>query len=814
MYEFSPISERIRILREKIRNRVIPVDAVRALAITESYRKNETLLPMLKRAYALKDVLEAMPLDVEEHEMFVGSLGAEFCGSSIFPEWTGESWIPGYVEEGIYTKGEDGFYHTPKDDVGPLIFSEQTYKDLVSIRDFWKDRIATAPIRDWQPKGFAKFQALRMSSYMKEKDAISSPVGHLTPGHGKIIRVGYKAIRDQAQQWLDEHEGDLMGDDFSKDVFYTAVVIVCDAAIAYIKRYAQMCRDKAAVWEEEPRKAELLRMADSLEWISEKPARSFFEACQAALLYQLILQLEAGYPALSFGRFDQYTGPYYKADIEAGLLTREQAQEIVDSTFLKLHSLYRVFPPVVTASTGVNTYYHTTIGGVDPDTGEDATNDVTYMVLESLGRLKLHDPTISLRVHEGTPDRLWGCALETSKLVGGLPLFQNDEIIIPTLRKEVGFSLRDARDYSLIGCQEIVGSGNDFPAPNGYNPPHTSLHYGTILAMALNDGKNPANGEQCPIHTGYLYEMKDIEEVKAAFEKISRYGLHWMVSMNNYTEYLSRWTISHPILSISMEGCMESGKDIVQGGCKYNSFGGTASGLATIADSLSTIEYMCFEKKLCTTKELYDAVMANWEGYDELRQRIVSEVPHFGNGDPKADRFMTWVQDLYYGLCGECSSVRSKVYKAGLYGATDHINQGYTTWATPDGRHFGEPIADAASPAQGRDLNGPTAIFRSACCYDQARYVDGIALNLRIHPSAVSNDEGIAKLRDLTKAYFKSGGLETQYNIVSSETLRAAQKDPETYRDLVVRIAGFSSYFVELTKDGQEDVIRRHENLL
>ena len=814
MYTFSPVSPRIQTLRQQIRDRVIPVDSTRAVAITESFKKNATLTPMLKRAYAVRDILSSMSLSVAENEMLVGSLGDGFCGSSIYPEWNGESWIPNFIEKGIYTLGEDGLYHTPKDDVGPLTITPETYKDLADMREFWNANCATAALRAWQPEGFKQFRDLRMSSYIPEKDAISSPAGHLTPGHAKILRLGYGAIRKQAQDWLDARFGNMMGEDADKCVFYTAVTIICDAAADYIRRYAAVCRGSAETCEDSTRKAELLAMAESLDWIAEKPARNFREACQAAVMYQLLLQLEAGYPALSFGRFDQYTWPYLKKDMEDGVLDRQQAQEIVDSVFLKLHSLYRVFPPIVTASTGVNTYYHTTIGGVDPDSGKDASNLITYMVLESIARLKLHDPTISLRVHKDSPDELWNCAIETSKLVGGLPLFQNDEVIIPTLVKEVGFELRDARDYSLIGCQEIVGSGNDFATPNGYSPPHCSIHYGTVMAMAINNGINPTNGNRCPIETGYLYEMESIEDVKAAVEKIVRYGIKWMATMSNYTEYIAKSTISHPLLSISMDNCMESGKDIVQGGAKYNSFGGTATGLATVADSLSTIQYLCFDKKICTTRQLYDAVMANWEGYELLREQALQGAPHYGNADPAADAMMKWIVDLYYDVCQECFSGRCKVYKSGMYGATDHLNQGRITWATPDGRRCGEPLADAASPAQGRDVNGPTAVLNSALSFDHHRFVDGMALNIRIHPSSVSNDQGICKLRDLTKTYFQNGGLELQYNIVSTDTLRAAQANPEEYRDLVVRIAGFSAYFVELTKAGQDDVIRRNENML
>ena len=204
--------------------------------------------------------------------------------------------------------------------------------------------------------------------------------------------------------------------------------------------------------------------------------------------------------------------------------------------------------------------------------------------------------------------------------------------------------------------------------------------------------------------------------------------------------------------------------------------------------------------------------MANWEGYEVLRQQILPKVPHFGNDDPYADKYMKWICDVYYAICGECHSVRSKVYKSGLYGASDHVAQGYHTWATPDGRKTGEPLADAASPAQGRDVNGPTSVFNSSCSVYYEKFMDGIALNLRIHPTALRGEDGISKLRDMTKVYFENGGLEVQYNVVSSETLRAAQKDPKTYRDLVVRIAGYSAYFVELNRDCQNDIISRHEN--
>lgn len=257
---------------------------------------------------------------------------------------------------------------------------------------------------------------------------------------------------------------------------------------------------------------------------------------------------------------------------------------------------------------------------------------------------------------------------------------------------------------------------------------------------------------------------------------------------------------------------MEKGLDVVRGGAKYNSYGSTAVGLATVADSFTTIKYMCFDKKLISLRELYDAFMADWEGYENLRQQILSEVPHYGNGDDYADSEMAWLVNAYLDICRECHSSRSKIFKGGLYSAASHVAQGYTTWATPDGRKAGKPIADAASPAQGRDKLGPTAVLKSALCFDHARLMNGLALNIRIHPTALRGEDGAKKLRSLTQSYMARGGMEVQYNIVSSDTLRAAQAAPEEYRDLVVRIAGYSAYFNELSFDCQNDLISRTEN--
>jgi formate C-acetyltransferase len=813
MVSFRPVTDRIAQMREMIRNRVIQLDSERALIVTEAYRDCINLVPTIRRPTILKAVASRVTLRVEDFDVLVGNRGRYFSSNVSYPENNeGPGWVIDAIRAGEWTFSEaDGLWHNPKTDDLRLSASPEDVEAIERIQEFWKGRTFDCIGDGWAPAGLDELKRLgatKHSVFMKH--LIGCRPGHLIAGFNKIVNVGYGAIRKQAQDWLDAHFGNVMGSDVKKYMFYASAVIACDAAITFVRRYGDACLEKAAQEKNPKRKAELEKMADSLYWISENPARTFWEAAQATLLYELLLYQD-GCMAFSIGRFDQFTYKQFKNDIENGTLTMDAAQEIVDAFFLRLNSFFGGANQYMVHMIGANTYQHTTIGGVDRD-GKDATNPISYMVLQSIARLKLHDPTISLRIDQDTPKDIWELAVETTKIVGGLPLFQNDDVIIRGLMRENGFTLEDARDYAIMGCQEIMGPGMEYPCANGNTAPYASLNYGTVFVMALNDGLNPFNGEQCSVHTGCLYEMQSIEEVREAMRKLVFYLIKLQVSVDNYTEYLHQYHGTENLISLSMEGCMEQGMDATWGGCKYNSYGGTATGLATIADCLTTIKYMCFDKKLISTGELYDAIMANWVGYEPLRQRILNEVPHYGNGDPYADMEMKWICDTYYDACKQCSSMRCTNYKAGLYGASDHVTQGYTTWATPDGRRTGEPVADASSPAQGRDKNGPTGVFTSSVCFDHSKFMDGLAVNLKIHPSALTGRDGIDKLRDMTLTYFENGGMEVQYNVVSADILREAQKAPEEHKDLIVRIAGYSAYFIELSRDCQNDLISRHDH--
>jgi formate C-acetyltransferase len=819
--EFVPVTDRIQRFRDAVRNKNVVIDTERALIVTEAYKKYLHYPPILRKPLITKAICEQITVCVEDDELFVANIGkagfntaTQTQGAGLFPDIGMISWIYNDIENGSW--GDDGsgsglLRYKDRQDVRLFISPEEVEK-LYSIKEFWEEWRFGHSFDAWQPDGYKEFVRTELTEYW-EGVLADRPSGHLTPGHHNIINRGYRSIHDKAQAFVDSHKGNLMGEDVAKYMFYYSIVIITEAAMTLVKRYAEAAHKKAEACTDPARKAELEMMADGLDNISENPARTYWEALQATILHQLLIVLDSAFSGISFGRVDQYSWPFLKQDLSKGTITLDQAQEMMDYFVMKTSNFLGAVPPFIADGVGAgNTFQHVTIGGVIPATGEDATNPVTFMVLQAMGRLHLHDPFVSLRIHQGSPKNLWDFAVKVTQEVGGLPLLQNDDVIIPGLMRRLDFSLEDARDYSIIGCQEQVGSGTDYPEGSGTMCGGAVL-YSAIFVTALNNGTNPMNGRSTGCESGFLYEMESMDEVRAAVKKQLRYMLFWMTSANNYARWVGDWEAYHAVLSMGMDDCLERGADCTQGGARYTSYGSTAVGLSTVGDSLTAIKYMCFDKKICTTRELYDAMMVNWEGYEDLQQRVLHEVPHYGNDNEYADIEMKWIADTYIEICDSIYSTHTKHYKPGMYSAAAHIGHGMQTWATPDGRNTGTPLANSASAGQGREENGPIAMLNSAVNIDQSCVQNGMCLNLKIHPTALRGD-GRDKLEQMTQAYFDNGGAELQFNIVSTDTMRAAQKNPEEYRDLVVRIAGYSAYFTELPPPMQNDLIARDEHML
>jgi formate C-acetyltransferase len=807
-YQLEPITIRVAKMRERYRSTKPEVCIARYKLITEFYMNNPDMVGILKRAKNLRNICENIPVRIDDGEVIVGAQSGKYRAAALYPE-NSVDWLKDEVTSRQLTTR----------DLDPYILAEEDRDYILSTVDFWVKECSSAKtdaqiLDEYLPhvgNGVTMFGA---------KGQAGSPVGHFATGYDRAIRKGFGAIKEEAEQKRKELiEKNLPGDSIDRYNFYRAVSIVCDAIITLTKRYARLAAEKAAAETNPDRKKELEKMAEVLDWTVEKPARNFHEALQCLYLYQTALCLDANMHGMSFGRIDQYLGDFYEADLAAGRITPDYAQELMDLFYLKVAEMNKPWSLGATMSApGYTSGQLMTLGGVKAD-GSDATNAVTFMMLQASGRLVLHDPPQALRIHKGTPKELWEAAIRTTKIAGGVPTFENDEVIIPALMSR-GLTLEDARNYCLIGCVEPAGCGNEWPACGGTGA-ESYMNLANALISAINDGRMPPPaflpppppGTETPqtgVATGYLYDMKSFEEVKEAYKKQVEYFVKWHIMNVNSWEYIARQVIPNPLVSATMDGCMQSGKDVMEGGAKYNSTGDSGVGIGNVADSLNIIRHCVFEKKVCTARQMYDALMANWVGYEDLHNYIMNEAPHYGNNIAEVDELVGWAGEVFANAVNQLTGPRGG-YSAGLYPVTTNVLFGYMTGATPDGRHAGQPLADGIAPVQAMDKAGPTAVISSIAHLRQDTLPNGTLMNLKFHPNVMSNEDGITKLTNFMQTYFGMGGMQLQINILSADILKKAQERPEEYKDLVVRVAGFSAYFVELHPDGQKDLISRTE---
>jgi pyruvate formate-lyase/glycerol dehydratase family glycyl radical enzyme len=828
MFQFAPMSDRIKRIRAKrdvfTSGRHMTINSERTKIYTDYYRAHESEYPILKRAGAFYTWCATRQINVFDDDIFVGTPGPDERSLSPYLEWSCE-WIPGVVND------TDENFKKAWQSSDSIYMSDEQRVIFLEAYDFWKDRtlskmVAGALTDDfWEAQGNGCI--LNGSNNPIFFGVSGLPQGHYIANFNKVVNVGFGEVRRQALEKIEAQKGKVFGTAAKSHVFYYAVVRVCDGAILLSKRYAEACRKKAAS-ETGARQAELLRMAESLDWIMENPACTYWEGLQAIILYQLMLSTDAQQHGESIGRVDKYTGRLLQKQLDEGTITRDEAQEYSDAFILRLsdiivlpgfvvdnkriielnasgRSLYSSIYNGLTPTAGMAL----TLGGQKPD-GSDDTTPLTYCLLQTYGRMKFPDPTVALRVHKNTPDDVWRLGIESSKRCGGIPQLQNDEIIIKSLM-DVGLSREDACNYGIVGCVEPAGVGNEWPAC-GMTGRESIWNMMDVVLLTINGGVNPRTGKTA-LPCKKLYEYESFEEVKEAFEDEMKYVLDWTVSYSNIFEMVYSQYFPCIIASSMMEGCLEKGRDATEGGAKYNRTGLTACGTANVGDSLMTIKKLCFDDKTVSLKELYDALMNNWEGYEQLRQTIINEVPHYGNDIDEVDELAVWGLGNFANIMANADGPRGK-YSGGTFTMTAHIYMGSMLGATPDGRKAGEPIADAISPRQGFDKKGPTAYLRSAAKLPHRTLSNGDQLNIRFTPSSVEGDEGAEKLKQLIKTYFSLGGQQVQFNVVSTEALRDAQKKPDEYKDLIVRIAGFSTYFVSLDKFTQDDFIRRTEQSL
>jgi pyruvate formate-lyase/glycerol dehydratase family glycyl radical enzyme len=805
----TSVSERIKRLKERVMTRPYETDIERARYYTRVYKKTEGQPPCMRAAAALEETLNNMTIRIEDGELIVGSKTAKKWGGPMYIEATSNN---------MYTLLSTSFYHKDMKirDVFPggvagcsaeflrdvANISEGEYRELTEdIMPYWKDNsIQALRTAAWQKKGVAPapppegyVSPSLISIWGVAADSImlvTEGQGHVTVGIKKVLDLGFRGIARQAAQRLAKINRNEKNYARRKD-FLEAVQVTSSAACAFAERYASLAEEMAKKTKGQ-RKIELLEIAERCRRVPAAPPRNMMEALQAVWLTQAMVIISYGDASITCpGRIDQYIYPFYKQDIEAGLITREKALEAIEEYYTKL---------------ATNIYFgpnNVTIGGTDKK-GEDATNEVSYLFLEANKNLKGLRNGLAVRISPKTPRDFLTAACETYRTTAGVALY-NDEVVIKSLLND-GYSLEDARDYSIVGCVEPTGTGNN----NGYTGSNGILPV-TVLEMALNQGgRSIGNWERRGLATPEASSFKTFEDVKKAYADQMAYTIELTVKRAQVKDEVIADNFPLPLLSSTIEGCVESGEDITRGGARYNHGCVTSQGLATVANSLAAIKWAVFDKKLVTMEELVKHLRNNFQGADELKTQLL-KAPKYGNDDPYADEIALWVADMYNREVTKHKFWMGGVHRACLISALSQDMEGAVCGATPDGRLAGVVVSNGMSPSNGTDLNGMTALLRSGAMVSSVPVSDGTSINVTMNPAVLKTDENLDKFVSMIDAYFALGGRHVQFNPVSKATLMDAQAHPENYPELNIKVSGFSMRFIDIPKSLQDDIIARTE---
>jgi formate C-acetyltransferase len=781
-------------LKKRLLDTVPEVDSERMRLITEAYRMTEGEEIQIRRAKAFKYIVENMTLRIMPDELVVGNNGRYIKGGVLYPENNVE-WI---------AKDLDLFEVRPQD---PYKCTEETKAEIRKHVPYWMKH------RKWNL--FASMiPEETMKVYQTEIYNAGLPlnfgIGHANCSYGKVLNKGFKGIMADIDGKLSKISLGGNPEDQEKYNFYRAAKIAMEAAITYCKRYAAYAAELAEKEKDAGRREELLQISRMSEWVSENPARNFREACQLFFFTHVLQWIEQDGYSWTPGRFDQYMYPFYEKDVQSGLITREEVQELVECLYVKFSEINQfVDSGSARYWAGDPTGQDLIVGGVD-EYGRDVTNEMSYICLDAMEHIRLIQPNLSVRYHEGTPEKLRIRAAEVIKTGIGMPQNFTDKIAIDALMNR-GISLKDARNFCIIGCVELV-VGED----NWGNGGAAWVTVPKMLELALNQGvsrygKN--KGQRIGVATRDPGTFASYEEVWEAFVEQLKYFVYHGAIIMNTADWIHGELTPQPYFSSLCLSPIENGRDTTRGGTRYNVLCPQAVGIVNVGDSLAAIKKLVFEDKLFTMKEIIDMLDTNFEGKEAERQALQNRAPKYGNDDDYVDGIVAEVGRIW---CEEVAKYtiprRGGVHSPGIYTVISNVPFGAIVGALPSGRLAGFPLADGGlSPQVGADKKGPSAVINSAAKIDQRLASNGTLLNQRFHPSALEGDQGSRNLASLIKTYQEKGGYHIQFNVVSSETLRDAQQNPEKYQDLLVRVAGYSAYFTSLSAEVQDNIIRRAE---
>ena len=784
------MNERIIKLRNQSLKAVPSLNPERAILMTEFYKSNlcNSVSSPVRRALAFKHLLSNKTIRINTGELFVGERGPAPKATPTYPEITAHS----LGDLKILDNREKV----------PFTVDQKT-RDIYKseIIPFWRgkslrDRLFDEMSEEWKDA----YQAGIFTEFMEQR----------APGHtvldDKIYKKGFLDFKEDIAKSIENL--DFLDDPqaFQKREELRAMEICADALILFAKRHSEKAKSMAAKEKDPKRKAELKRIADICEYVPANAPRNFWEALQSYWFVHLGVIIELNtWDSFNPGRLDQHLYPFFKEETGKGSLTIDGAKELIQAFWIKFNN--QPAPPkvgVTMEESGTYTDFALiNTGGVKTD-GSDGVNELSFIILDVIEEMRLLQPSSMVQISKKTPDRFLKRALEIIKTGFGQPsVFNTDAIVQEMLRQ--GKSVEDARNGGASGCVETGAFGKENYNLTGY------FNLTKVMEITLNNGTDPMTGKTIGLETGNPEGFESFEGLFAAFRKQLNFFIDIKISGNNIIERLWAEYLPTPFLSILIDDCIKTGMDYHDGGARYNTSYIQGVGLGSMTDILTSIKYNVFDAKQVTIKQLLRALRNDYKGSETLRQRFLNKTPKYGNDDDYADDIMKKIFEAYYEAINGRPNTKGGCYRINLLPTTVHVYFGKVVGATADGRHASEPLSEGVSPVQGADRYGPTSVIKSVAKMDHIR-TGGTLLNQKFTPHLIGDEEGLEKLAALIRSYFRMDGHHIQFNVIDAATLRKAQKEPEKYRDLIVRVAGYSDYFVDLNLKLQNEIIARTEH--
>lgn len=772
-------SDRIEVLKNRMLSVPRFASIEQAKIITDTYKEHEDEPRIMQRAYSLKNCLEKINIRVEPEELIVGNRTAGVRYGVVFPE-SGSTWVNKEFET-LPTRPQDKFYVREED---IKYFREVIYP-------YWQGKSLEDVLRARYGK---EIDEISKVAKINQKDHAQ---GHINPDCAGWLKKGPAGLKAEAEEYLKKET------DEEKKLFYQSVVTVMDGTIHFIQRYRDLLNSQA---EENPEWADNMRkIAQVCDNISKRPAETFHEAAQALWFLFVILQMESNASSFSPGRMDVFMYPYYKHDKEAGIATDQDILDIIESLWLKFNEIvYMRNANSAKFFAGFPIGFNIALGGQD-ENGEAYENEVSYLLLKAQEHIGLPQPNLSVRLCEKTSEKLLKAAIKVVSLGSGMPQFFNDNAVIPAMVHDLGIEEKDAKNYAIVGCVELTTQGDNL----GWSDA-AMFNLNKALELALNNGKCLLTGKQLAPDRGNLTTFDTFEDLENAFRENIDYFMDKMILACEQVEQAHMDLLPTPFLSAVIKDCMGKGEDVTRGGAKYNLSGIQMIQVANLADSLAAIKQLVYDEKKVSKERLLSALQKNYEGDEILRTMLLNKVPKYGNDVEWVDNLGAKWAKYFRERLNNYTNYRGGKYHTGMYTVSAHVPMGENVGASPDGRYAKTPLADGGmSPVYGRDEHGPTAVLKSVSRLDKSWTTNGGLLNMKFLPEFFKTENGIDKFAKMLRTFVDLEIPHIQFNVVRKEDLLAAKENPEQYRNLTVRVAGYTAYFVELAGELQDEIIAR-----